>query len=58
LLSRTCGNLAAQSRVALVWNLATETHIRNGSEDELRRLGFAVKKTITVGGTIIEMQDR
>jgi hypothetical protein len=58
LLSRTCGNLAAQSRVALVWNLATETHIRNSSEDELRRLGFAVKKTITVGGTIIEMQDR
>lgn len=53
-----CGNLTAQSRVALVSNLATQAKTLNTSEEQLRRLGFAVRKTIAVGGTTIEMETR
>jgi uncharacterized membrane protein len=58
LASSVCGRLPAQSRVALVSNLATEAGTLNTSQEELRRLGFALRRTIAVGGTTIEMEDR
>jgi len=56
--SGVCGNLRTQSRVALVSNLATQAKTLSTSEEELRRLGFALRKTIAVGGTTIEMEHR
>jgi uncharacterized membrane protein len=58
LASGTCGNLHSQTRVALVSNIATEAGTLHTSEDKLRRLGFALRKTVAVGGTAIEMEDR
>jgi hypothetical protein len=58
LLSKTCGNLAAQSRVALVSNTATEAKTLNTWDAELAERGFTLRKTISVGGTTIEMEDR
>ncbi len=55
---RTCVDLPIRSKVALVWNLGTEARTLSASEEELHNLGFTRKKTIAVGGTTIEMQDR
>ncbi len=58
LASGICGSLLTQSRVALVSNIATEAGTLNTSEEELRRLGFALRRTIAVGGTTIELEVR
>jgi len=57
LLTRSC-DLPGQSKVALVSNLETQARMLSTSQEELRALGFARKKTIAVGGTTIEMEDR
>jgi len=58
LASSTCNTLTDQSKVALVSNLATGAETLNIFKEELRSLGFGTRKTVSVGGTTIEMEDR
>jgi 4-amino-4-deoxy-L-arabinose transferase-like glycosyltransferase len=58
LASSTCSNLTGQSKVALVSNLATGAETLNLFQEELRSLGFGLRKTVSVGGTTIQMEDR